>query len=977
MSVEEKVTIPDSLKKNLDRYGARCIRVRPQSKISVDKDWNNPLNWMTTDDPRLKEWLENGGNYGVAGGNGVVILDADTEEIKQRINEKLPPTFTVETPGSGGWHRYYLCDLEKPIRLYDKEGKNLGDVQGPGKMVVGPGSVHPTGGKYKIIDDRPPVRITRGQIEEALSEYIVTPKKIEYEAKWEREEGFEVPIIKVVSPSGLKKHGNEYQGGHPIHGSTTGQNFCVNTEKNVWHCFRHGTGGGPLQWIAVKEGIIKCEEAVPGALKGDIFKQVIKVAKEKYGLNIAARSKSLPEKRKGKKTKKDVLIELALEDIEYFHDQYQEPHAILTVEGHREIWRLKSKNFRRWLAKRFWETEGKAVSRDTIGDSLNVLEAKACFDGSERKLHNRVCWKDEAIYYDLSDKNWRAIKIDEDGWEIVDNPILFRRYAHQSPQVEPIEEAIPEDFKDALLSFVNISEEYKQVLFLTSTISYIIPDIPHPNLITYGPQGATKSDSERVVKELVDNSSIMKMTIPRAPRELIQQLYHHYFSIYDNISYLPKWASDIFCTAISGGGFSKRELYTDDEDVIYSYKRCIGINGINPPANSPDLLDRSVLIGLKRPNKFILEQELWARFHEAKPKILGGLFSTISKAMRIMKESAIDPPQNLRMVDFSTWGEAIARALGYESNRFINAYLKNCGQRNLEAIEAHAVGTALLEFMKDRDKWEGTSTELLAELEDVVDPKVVKSKEWTSTPQLLSRRLNELDTNLKEIGIKVEKAKGKKRTLRVCKTPSPSSLQGEKEGDDNVDDKKFHRLHFHKKEKTVKTMNYVLYGSLVKLGFLESEAKAICKIYDSMKTDSSKEWCIGEIADRIGMQPREIKNILLNLTSNPNNSTPIRKRDERGDCYILDKKRLEELGDKKDCDGNDCPIDTDSPEPTGKEEVEMDADKNESEESDDISSRAYTICPNGCGMGSHIVDGKRYCLNPECEYYNKPIEAIE
>ena len=41
-------------------------------------------------------------------------------------------------------------------------------------------------------------------------------------------------------------------------------------------------------------------------------------------------------------------------------------------------------------------------------------------------------------------------------------------------------------------------------------------------------------------------------------------------------------------------GAIKRELYTDDEDVIYNFIRCIGINGINIGGLKPDLLDRSI-----------------------------------------------------------------------------------------------------------------------------------------------------------------------------------------------------------------------------------------------------------------------------------------------------------------------------------------------------------------------------------------------
>ena len=65
---------------------------------------------------------------------------------------------------------------------------------------------------------------------------------------------------------------------------TTGNNFVVDFETNQWYCFRHGTGGGPLQWIAVATGVIGCEESYPGKIKGDLFWRIIAAAHNQYGL---------------------------------------------------------------------------------------------------------------------------------------------------------------------------------------------------------------------------------------------------------------------------------------------------------------------------------------------------------------------------------------------------------------------------------------------------------------------------------------------------------------------------------------------------------------------------------------------------------------------------------------------------------------------------------------------------------------------
>ena len=80
--------------------------------------------------------------------------------------------------------------------------------------------------------------------------------------------------------------GGQFVGGHPIHGSTNNNNFVVSPEKNVWHCFRCGSGGGAVALIAVLERVMDCREAVPGGLRGDKFTQTLKIANEKYGFQI-------------------------------------------------------------------------------------------------------------------------------------------------------------------------------------------------------------------------------------------------------------------------------------------------------------------------------------------------------------------------------------------------------------------------------------------------------------------------------------------------------------------------------------------------------------------------------------------------------------------------------------------------------------------------------------------------------------------
>lgn len=261
-------------------------KVKPRTKEPFETNWQNrPYTYK-----EIQPWIAQGGNYGVQGGYGkLVIIDADTQEIANILVGKFPATFTVKTPGKG-YHFYFLCPgIDKKIVLQKNTAKNeiehFGEIIAKGSQVVGAGSIHPdTGTEYTVDRDLEIAEISREQIYFELVEYIsldVPPEDSDHGNE-------SINIIDVLDNKDihLQRVGEQLIGPHPIHGSTTGGNFVVHPEKKVWRCFRCQTGGGALSLIAVLEGVIQCNEAVPGGLKGDKFKQVLKIAKEKYGFDI-------------------------------------------------------------------------------------------------------------------------------------------------------------------------------------------------------------------------------------------------------------------------------------------------------------------------------------------------------------------------------------------------------------------------------------------------------------------------------------------------------------------------------------------------------------------------------------------------------------------------------------------------------------------------------------------------------------------
>jgi len=477
-----------------------------------------------------------------------------------------------------------------------------------------------------------------------------------------------------------------------------------------------------------------------------------------------------PEQQAKREGQADVLLRMVERSgADLFHDEHGEAHARVPFNGHTETLRVKGREFRKWLIRGYLEKEGgKVPYGEALSSALGAVESKAGISGERQTLSNRIAEYKGDIYYDLGDDSWRAVKVTTTGWGIVaDTPVpMFRRYTHQRPQLTPLGGGDP----FLLARFVNLKDDMARLLLVVYAIACLVPDIPHPILMVHGPGGAAKTTLSRLLRLLVDPSALPVISFPREERELVQKLAHHWMAPFDNVSTLPDWVQDCLCRASTGEGFSKRELFSDDEDIIYSFRRCLLLNGINVAGTNSDLLRRAILLGLeeileenRRPEKQVL-----AEFEDARPLILGGMFDILSRAMAILPTvKLVGMPS---MADFALWGAAISKALGKGEQAFLQAYAANLRQQNAEAIEGSLIAGVILGFMEGRDEWEGTPSQLYSALKTKAEELNVSvtDKQWPKNPNWLVRSLNRVVTNLRVEGLLVELQRtGKKRLFRL------------------------------------------------------------------------------------------------------------------------------------------------------------------------------------------------------------------
>lgn len=470
------------------------------------------------------------------------------------------------------------------------------------------------------------------------------------------------------------------------------------------------------------------------------------------------------------------LVESIASDpaIELFHDDYGNGFVHMPVGDHKQTLSLSSREFRNLFSKTFYQANNKRTpSNTTLANALGVLEGMAVFDGKEYQLKNRAAFIDGTVWYDLTNDAHQTVQITKDGWAVVDDaPIIFRKYSHQAPQV------IPTRGGDVIevLDFVNVTDSDLSILFVVYLVSCFIPGFAHPMPYIFGPQGSAKSSFSRTLRRLIDPSKTEVLIFPKDKQELAQHLSHYYLAFYDNLHYLSQDMSDVLCQAITGGGFSKRRLYSDGDDVIFSLQANVGLNGVSLISDKPDLLDRSLLFELERLEGEDRndEGEMVKAFEIARPRILGAIFDAVAGALARYPD--IKLVRKERMADFTKWGAAIADALGIGQDNFLAAYSRNVDSQNDEVIEGDLIATLVVKLMEFRDEWSGSMTELLKMLADtIIDTSINIRFVLPKTPKELSRRLNVLKVPLQSVGIHMDRSKDHSgRIIVLTKVPADS-----------------------------------------------------------------------------------------------------------------------------------------------------------------------------------------------------------
>jgi hypothetical protein len=465
--------------------------------------------------------------------------------------------------------------------------------------------------------------------------------------------------------------------------------------------------------------------------------------------------KTAEERRALRKAKEDqekhrlinVFIDEAGGDKALFHTPDEVAYADLIVDGHRETWPLRSKQFRnaymRYLRRQLDQQISvqsmlaglvkASMSKSAINTAIDDFESRAICTPTTRDVHVRVAGNNGEIFIDLCDADWQAVRITSAGWSVVASPpVRFQRTRGMLSLPFPERGGKIE----ALRPFLNAT-----VSDFTLVVAYLLaalrPRGPYPILILYGEQGTAKTNFLRRLRSLVDPHVVPTNTLPPSGRDLFIAARNSHLQAFENVSKLSDQMSDNLCRLATGGGLRIRTLFSDADETHFRGARPSALEGISNVVSRPDLQDRAIISQLENLSGYKTELELDSSFERQRPGIFGALLDMMVRGLEMLPVTRLVAPP--RMADFAHW----AVACGVE--RFEAAYAAN-RQNAINVMLSHDPVAKAVRALVARTKFVGIMEDLL----NIVGPTTgIKST------KKLSDELRRLAAPLRTVGVSI------------------------------------------------------------------------------------------------------------------------------------------------------------------------------------------------------------------------------
>ena len=438
----------------------------------------------------------------------------------------------------------------------------------------------------------------------------------------------------------------------------------------------------------------------------------------------------------------ELMQEILDQDVSFYYDK-DNPFSIYVeyaqYNGAVAFEPINSQMFEAFLGVNYRKRSGEKI----LPDFSRLLEI-TCQEVMYRRQNNGVRINRRVagsiskgkIAYFLADKKWTTMKISAEGWKVAKGSKLkFIKDTFDEAQVMPVGGG---NLLALLRKYVNMdAESYK--LFVVFVVQAFSRYSSHFAAIISSDKGTGKSTLTKVMRALIDPSVTGATLMPSNEGDLKNLLANSYMVCFDNTASLPTKFSNILCAAITGSKEAKRKLYTDCDQIILSLHNLVVLNGIDVVPFRSDLEERSLLFELQpiSKQKRKTDQAFWNDFKKERASILGAIFDTLTKAMKLLP-TVIQKGLH-RMADANLEMIAIAMALGISQDEFQKILDDNKKKLQEAYCQMNPFVDIVVSYMHGRNDVNMAADALYRDMQSKI---VGSAKAFPDSPSALSRRLN-------------------------------------------------------------------------------------------------------------------------------------------------------------------------------------------------------------------------------------------
>lgn len=484
----------------------------------------------------------------------------------------------------------------------------------------------------------------------------------------------------------------------------------------------------------------------------------------------------------------DLLYDLAAERYAVGQTTDGKPYAFARSLPHVvRMFKGSASSLRAELTRAYRAKHGKIPGSTALEGALLALQGDAQETPPE-DIHTRVAKRDGVVWIDMGDVAGHVIRIDSGGWDTVTRgvPVKFTRTALTGPMVTPARGGDVTELWDLL----NVSVPDRPIVLAWLVATLYDPDVAHPILAVMGEQGTGKSSASSALVNLVDPSRAPVRKVPKDEDAWVTAAQGSWVVGLDNLSAIPAWLSDALCRGATGDADVRRRLHTDGDLEVFSFRRCILLNGIDVGAMRGDLADRTALVNLDLipAERRREEGDLRAAWDDTRPRLLGSLLDTVADVMAELPHVTLT--EKPRMADFARLMATLDKINGTSG---LTRWQDTAQTMATDAVEGDPFLSAVMDGVAGTwsGAWSGTSSELLALAETTARQAATDDgtewrtpRGWPRTPHKASADMKRYAPVLRKLGWDVDNAKDPhtKRarwTLRRSEGTTPQTPQRE------------------------------------------------------------------------------------------------------------------------------------------------------------------------------------------------------